>query len=133
MGTGAITGYVDVAQLVLYLFWIFFAGLVIYLTLEGKREGFPVETDRRDGSVRRETGLLPMPDVKVYKTKFHGDFAAPHERDFEDPRPPGAAIGPFPGMPLEPTGDPMKAGGIGIGPGAYTRRDRKSTRLNSSH
>jgi Photosynthetic reaction centre, H-chain N-terminal region. len=83
MGTGAITGYVDVAQLVLYLFWIFFAGLVIYLTLEGKREGFPIESDRRDGSVRRETGLLPMPDVKVYKTKFHGDFASPHERDLK--------------------------------------------------
>ncbi|MFN9102251.1 MAG: photosynthetic reaction center subunit H, partial [Betaproteobacteria bacterium] len=28
MGTGAITGYVDVAQLVLYVFWIFFAGLI---------------------------------------------------------------------------------------------------------
>ena len=37
MGTGAITDYIDVAQLVLYLFWIFFAGLVIYLTLESKR------------------------------------------------------------------------------------------------
>jgi photosynthetic reaction center H subunit len=122
MGTGAITGYVDVAQLVLYLFWIFFAGLVIYLTLESKREGFPIEHDRRDGTVRREAGFLPMPKVKVYKTKFHGEFAAPHERDFEDPMPPGKAIGPFPGMPLEPTGDPMNAGGIGIGPGAYTRR-----------
>ncbi len=122
MGTGAITGSIDVAQLVLYLFWIFFAGLVIYLTLESKREGFPIEHDRPDGSVRRETGFLPMPAVKVYKTKFHGDFPAPHERDFEDPMPPGKTISPFPGMPLEPTGDPMNAGGIGIGPGAYTRR-----------
>ena len=33
MESGAITQYVDVAQLVLYLFWIFFFGLVIYLTM----------------------------------------------------------------------------------------------------
>jgi photosynthetic reaction center H subunit len=122
MGTGAITQYIDVAQVVLYMFWIFFFWLVVYLTLESKREGFPIEHDRPDGSVRREVGFLPMPSPKVYKTKFHGDFVAPHERDFEDPMPPGKAIGPFPGMPLEPTGDPMKAAGIGIGPGAYTRR-----------
>ena len=40
MESGAITQYVDVAQLVLYLFWIFFFGLVIYLTIESKREDF---------------------------------------------------------------------------------------------
>ena len=28
MHTGAITNYIDVAQLALYAFWIFFAGLV---------------------------------------------------------------------------------------------------------
>ena len=38
MTTGAITGYIDVAQLVLYVFWIFFIGLVIYLRREDKRE-----------------------------------------------------------------------------------------------
>jgi len=32
--TGAITGYIDVAQLTLYAFWIFFAGLVFYLRRE---------------------------------------------------------------------------------------------------
>ena len=31
MQTGAITDYIDVAQLVLYAFWIFFAGLIYYL------------------------------------------------------------------------------------------------------
>jgi hypothetical protein len=43
MGTGAITGYVDAAQVVLYVFWIFFAGLIVYLIREGKREGYPLE------------------------------------------------------------------------------------------
>ena len=28
MQTGAITSYIDVAQLALYAFWIFFAGLI---------------------------------------------------------------------------------------------------------
>ena len=39
MGTGAITQYVDVAQIVLYMFWAFFAGLIYYLVREGHREG----------------------------------------------------------------------------------------------
>ena len=42
MATGAITEYVDVAQLALYGFWVFLAGLVYYLTIESKREGFPL-------------------------------------------------------------------------------------------
>ena len=29
METGAITSYIDVAQVVLYAFWIFFAGLIL--------------------------------------------------------------------------------------------------------
>ena len=37
MGTGAITQYVDVAQLVLWAFWIFFAGLIYYLVRENHR------------------------------------------------------------------------------------------------
>ena len=39
MGTGAITQYVDVAQLVLYLFWAFFAGLIYYLVRENTAKG----------------------------------------------------------------------------------------------
>ena len=41
MGTGAITGYIDVAQVALYAFWIFFFLLVFHLHREGKREGWP--------------------------------------------------------------------------------------------
>ena len=49
--TGAITQYIDVAQIVLYVFWFFFAGLIWYLRREDKREGYPLESDRSD-SVR---------------------------------------------------------------------------------
>jgi photosynthetic reaction center H subunit len=119
MGTGAITQYIDVAQVVLYVFWVFFAGLVLYLTYESKREGFPLETDRADGTVKRDTGLVGMPRVKIYRTRYHGDFDSPHMRDFDDPPVRGQRIGLAAGMPLEPTGDPMTTA---IGPGAYTRR-----------
>jgi photosynthetic reaction center H subunit len=82
METGSITQYVDVAQLVLYLFWVFFFALVAYLTIEGKREGFPLESsDLRGGKGRQEIGLLPIPSPKVFRTKFMGDFTAPHSRD----------------------------------------------------
>ena len=46
METGAITQYVDVAQLVLYAFWAFFFGLIYYLQRESHREGYPMDSDR---------------------------------------------------------------------------------------
>jgi len=45
MPTGALTGYVDVAQVVLYAFFIFFAGLVFWLRREDRREGYPLENE----------------------------------------------------------------------------------------
>ena len=34
MPKGAITQYIDVAQVVLYVFWVFFFGLIFYLRRE---------------------------------------------------------------------------------------------------
>jgi hypothetical protein len=48
MQIGAITQYIDVAQIVLYAFWIFFFSLLVYLRREDKREGYPLESDRTD-------------------------------------------------------------------------------------
>ena len=121
METGAITQYVDVAQLVLYAFWIFFFGLVVYLTLESKREGFPMEPDGYGKRQKnKSTGLLPMPKPKVFRTQYHGDFTAPHSRDDYDAPIAGKAVNAFPGAPIEPTGDdPMLDD---IGPGSYAQR-----------
>ena len=44
--TAALTGYIDVAQVTLYAFWLFFAGLIFYLRREDKREGYPLDSDR---------------------------------------------------------------------------------------
>ena len=42
---GAITGYIDVAQVALYAFWLFFFGLIFYLRGEDRREGYPLIED----------------------------------------------------------------------------------------
>jgi photosynthetic reaction center H subunit len=76
MGTGAITQYVDVASLVFTLFIIFFLGLVRYITLESKREGFPLES-QQFGEIHHESGLLGLPKAKHYHQKFGKSFQAP--------------------------------------------------------
>ena len=41
-----IVGRLDVAQLMLYGFWLFFFALVYYLRREDKREGYPLVSPR---------------------------------------------------------------------------------------
>jgi photosynthetic reaction center H subunit len=115
MGTGAITQYVDVAQLVLYAFWIFFAGLIYYLVRENHREGYPMETENGRGSV---TGW-PIPQPKTYKLAHGGEVTVPNLT----PSPQTLKAEPahaWAGAPLVPTGDnPMLDG---VGPGAWADR-----------
>jgi photosynthetic reaction center H subunit len=116
MQTGAITQYIDVAQLVLYAFWIFFAGLIFYLRREDKREGYPLETDRTDGRVAVQ-GFPTIPRPKTFILPDGGTQVAPRA---ETPSPVRAEpIGGWPGAPLEPVGDPMADG---VGPAAYAMR-----------
>ena len=103
MGTGAITQYVDVAQLALYAFWVFFAILVYYLTVEGKREGFPLEYDQA-GKVRRAEGIAGMPSPKIFKTQFGGDISIPRDEPLE--RLAAKPANRLNGSPIEPTGNP---------------------------
>ena len=64
MQTGAITQYIDVAQIVLYAFWIFFAGLIYYLHQENKREGYPLESNVPGG--KKSVGFPGLPSPKTY-------------------------------------------------------------------
>ena len=57
-----VTSYIDFAQISLYVFWIFFAGLIYYLRREDKREGYPLETRRRV----RVQGWPPIPAEKYF-------------------------------------------------------------------
>jgi len=117
MQTGAITGYIDVAQLALYGFWLFFAGLIWYLHREDKREGYPLVAPRRKGRVIVE-GFPNVPPPKTFLMHDGSTILVPRP---EAPEGPLKAIyaDSFPGAPLVPVGDPMLAE---VGPGAYARR-----------
>jgi photosynthetic reaction center H subunit len=120
MPTGAFTSYLDVAQIVLYAFWIFFAGLIIYIRREDKREGYPLESDRSAASSGRVrvVGFPPLPKPKTFVMPHgHGVRTAPREEAPETVN--GTPIAPWLGAPLEPNGDPMLAG---VGPGACPER-----------
>lgn len=45
-------GKIDVAQIAIYAFWLFFAGLVYYLRREDKREGYPMVSDGPGGVIQ---------------------------------------------------------------------------------
>lgn len=117
MHTGAITPYIDVAQLVLYAFWIFFAGLIYYLHRENKREGYPLESEGVGGTSLVQ-GWPPVPAPKTYLLRDGRSVSAPGAAQAEPAlraRPAGA----WPGAPLVPDGDALAAE---VGPGAYARR-----------
>ena len=43
---------IDLAQIAIYAFWIFFVGLVYYLRREDKREGYPMISDGPGGTIQ---------------------------------------------------------------------------------
>ncbi len=113
---GAITGYVDVAQLTLYAFLFFFAGVVLYLRREDKREGYPLEADMGRGGPKEGFPFVPKP--KVFRLTNGGTYLAPGGSP--DRRPIKAKkVEPWPGSPLRPTGDPMLDA---VGPASYAER-----------
>ena len=111
-------GDFDLAQLALYLFWLFFAGLIYYLQTENMREGYPLEDD--DGNPAGNQGPFPVPDPKT--------FNLPHGRGkvtVPDMKPENRELalqrGTSAGAPHSPTGDPMADG---VGPASWApRRD----------
>lgn len=115
---GTIIGRVDLAQVTLYLFWLFFAGLVIYLQRENMREGYPLEND--DGSIAANEGPFGVPSPKTFKLPHgRGDRSFPN-KEKQDDRPIALAqTSPSNGSPFIPTGDPLADG---VGPAAYAMR-----------
>ena len=117
MEKGAITQYIDVAQIVLYAFWIFFLGLIFYLRREDKREGYPLVYDRPEN--RPYLNFPPIPSPKSYLLANGTTVQAPRpEHEPADIK--AVPSGAWPGAPLIPTGDPMLDA---VGPGAYADRE----------
>lgn len=125
MNTGAITGYFDVAQIVLYVFWIFFAGLLLYLRREDKREGYPLES--AGGGAARYEGFPRVPKPKTFALADGRTVLAPRA---EAAAPPVDATptSAYRGSPLQPNGDPMTSR---AGPGAYVERGDHPERLRT--
>lgn len=112
------TNHLDLAQVLLYLFWGFFAYLIFYLQKETRREGYPLESDET-GAVMNH-GVIYMPDPKTFRMPHgHGEQHAPnYKRETRqlNLRP----SEPWGGAPKDPTGaNPMLDG---VGPGAYAER-----------
>ena len=115
MPAGYITSYIDVAQLTLYAFWVFFAGLIFYLRREDKREGYPLENDR--SHLVRVEGFPPLPAPKMFRLASGEIRTAPHR---EGPQILKARATTFePGAPIQPVGWGMLDG---VGPAAYAGR-----------
>lgn len=122
MQTGAITGYIDVAQLALYGFWLFFAGLIYYLRREDKREGYPLVSTRSDH--RRLAGFPIAPPPKIFRLQ-NGAIAmaprpeVPHRPEAPHPGFDAVPSAAWPGAPMLPSGNAMQSG---AGPAAWAAR-----------
>ena len=126
---GSLTGYIDVAQMTLYAFFLFFAGLVYYLRREDKREGYPLEAENVPQGTSIKEGFPFLPRPKIFRLPSGGTYLAPagttEEREIL-----ARQIEPWPGSPLHPTGDPMIDG---VGPASYAlRRDEPARMLDGS-
>lgn len=116
MESGSITQSIDVAQVILYVFWLFFFGLVFYLRREDRREGYPCESDTTKQIEPRGTVMMPAP--KTFLLPHGGEYSAPNDaRDGREIL--ALRIGGFAGSPLEPIGDPMTDA---VGPASYAQR-----------
>ncbi len=120
MEVGALTGYIDAAQVVLYVFWVFFFGLVFYLHQEGKREGYPLVDDvpRPEGRIPIKNTAPLMVTPKSFKLREGETMelltAPPDERPIKAER-----FAKHPGAAMVPTGNVM---GDCIGPGSWAER-----------
>ena len=115
--SAAFTQYVDVAQVVLYVFWAFLAGVILYLHVEDKREGYPLESERSANITVQGWPRVPAP--KTYLLADGSTVQAPRANPHDDRPVKATPIGPWPGAPLEPDGDPMVDG---VGPAGYAER-----------
>lgn len=113
---GNITGYIDLAQIMLYVFWIFFAGLIWYLVAEGHREGYPMESS---SSGRAVVKGFPIPSPKTFLLEGGRSVTVP-DLTRKEPAYNAVATNPSSGSPIEPKGDAMMAA---VGPGAYVMRE----------
>jgi photosynthetic reaction center H subunit len=110
---------IDITELLLLLFVIFFIGLVLYLQRESRREGYPLEEDTT-GRLEPIDGFTWWPKPKTFILPHNrGTVAKPDPKDRDTRTVAARRSAVWPGAPLVPTGDPMVDG---VGAGAYAER-----------
>ena len=111
-----LTEGLDVAQIVLYVFWAFFFGLIFWLRREDRREGYPMEGDNPKRVLAPNSLLIPAP--KTFLLANGETVKAPNfvrdSREIQAERTAESA-----GSPLDPTGNPMTSG---VGPASFAQR-----------
>lgn len=112
-------GNIDIAQVALIAFFLFFFGLVIYLHRESYREGYPLE-DAKTGAYRDSMSLFPLPRSKTFHLPFgRASVTVPQAHRREPLDIAAVHADPSPGAPYVPTGNPMIDG---VGPAAWAER-----------
>ena len=113
-------GNFDLASAAIWLFWIFFAGLVYYLQTENMREGYPLRGDD-DSAIGTET--WPLANKKTFELRDGRGTVTVPSLEYEDSKMrenlPLAKAAPATGAPWVPTGDPMVDG---VGPASWAPR-----------
>ena len=73
---GEIIGNFDVAQVTLYVFFIFFIGLIFYLRREDRREGYPLFSE--PSNRLKGDDFLFIPPAKTFKLADGSTVQAPN-------------------------------------------------------
>ncbi|MFN7056289.1 photosynthetic reaction center subunit H [Hyphomonas sp.] len=115
--SGEFVNGVDLVDVCLWAFTIFFVILIYYLLREGAREGYPLEEDTTGRS--EGEGIFFFPPKKTFnlpngRGTIDMSYGPADTRQHALKR-----TAPWPGAPMEPDGDPMTAG---VGPGSYAER-----------
>lgn len=112
-------GNFDLASLSIWLFYLFFAGLIYYLQTENMREGYPLEDE--EGNPAANQGPFPLPADKTFKLRDgRGELTVPSGARGDRDDLALARTSEAGGFPHAPTGDPMADG---VGPAAWAPRE----------
>ncbi|MBL8953849.1 MAG: photosynthetic reaction center subunit H [Myxococcaceae bacterium] len=121
------TSSIDLAQVALYGFWVFFAGLIWWLRREDRREGYPLEGDNPRKVLPVSSMFIPAP--KTFAKPEGGESSAPSfARDEREVNATRLALAG--GSPLQPNGDPLLSG---VGPASWAARHDEPELTREGH
>lgn len=118
MSDGYVVGTIDVAEIALVTFTLFFIALIFWLRREDRREGYPME-DELTGAIESAGGVLHSCGPKAFVLPFDRGVATTPTKGREPVEIAAKRAENFSGSGLVPTGNPLTDG---IGPAAYAQR-----------